>query len=286
MAKYLEYIRKAAVLIEALPYIQEFRDSTVVVKLGGSVLEDPDIFESALRDIVFFETVGMNPVIVHGGGKDISAKLNEMGIETHFINGLRYTCKDTIGVVDEVLHDTVNPRVVDAIGKHGGKGKPLSGKAVLKAEKMKSDDDLGFVGEITKVDVSPIQNMIRENEVPVITPLAIGEDGHTYNINADVSACKIAEALKARKLVFMSDVPGILEDPKDESTLISTIRIDEVNGLVENGVISGGMVPKIRSAVSAIQAGCRKVHMIDARLQHSILLEIFTDKGVGTQIVG
>lgn len=285
MPRYLEYIRKAGVLIEALPYIQSFRDSTVVIKLGGSVLEDEEVFESALRDIVFLECVGINPVIVHGGGKDISARLAEMGIETKFINGLRYTCKDTISVVDSVLHNDVNPRVVGAIDKHGGKAKGISGKEILHAQKIEGKGDLGFVGEVVKVDAAPIDQLLKENYVPVITPVGIGEDGRAYNINADVSACRIAQELKAQKLVFMSDVPGLLSDPSNEDTLISTIRIAEVNGLIEDGVISGGMVPKVQSAVSAIQAGCRKVHMIDARLQHSVLLEIFTDRGVGTQII-
>ncbi len=285
MIHYLECIRKATVLIEALPYIQRFRDSIVVVKLGGSVLEKEEVFESALRDIVFLECVGMKPVIVHGGGKDISARLTEMGIETRFVNGLRYTCPDTISVVDEVLHDTVNPRVVNAIGKLGGKAKGVSGKTVLCAEKMVSDQDLGFVGEVTSVDVGPIRKLLDANDVPVITPLGLGEDGHTYNINADVSACRIAEALQARKLVFMSDVPGVLGDPEDEDTLISTIRVSDVDRMIGDGIIGGGMVPKVKSAVSAILAGCNKVHMIEARLQHSILLEIFTEKGVGTQIM-
>ncbi len=285
MLHYLECIRKASVLIDALPYLQRFRGAVVVVKLGGSVLTDPAVFESALRDIVFLECVGVKPVIVHGGGKDISQRLTELGIETRFIDGLRYTCKDTITVVDEVLHGSVNPRVVDTIGKLGGRATGVSGKEVLSAEKLAHKEDLGFVGEITRVDVTNIRQELDAGEVPVITPLAIGADGYTYNINADISACRIAEGLCAAKLVFLSDVPGVLRDPADENSLISTIRVDEVPGLIERGVIAGGMQPKVESAVRAIQAGCRKVHMIDARLQHSILLEIFTDEGVGTQIV-
>jgi acetylglutamate kinase len=188
-------------------------------------------------------------------------------------------------VVDEVLHNTVNPRVVNAIGKFGGKATGVSGKTVLGAEKMVGSDDLGFVGEVVSVDVAPIRELLDAGEVPVVTPLGFGEDGHTYNINADVSACRIAEELQARKLVFMSDVPGVLSDPTDEDTLISTIRVSDVDRLTGDGTIGGGMLPKVTSAVSAIQAGCNKVHMIDARLQHSILLEIFTDQGVGTQIM-
>ncbi|MCH2176301.1 MAG: acetylglutamate kinase [Lentisphaeria bacterium] len=285
MVHYLEYIRKASVLVEALPYIQQFQNEIFVVKFGGSALEDPDIFESALRDIVFLETVGAHPVVIHGGGKDITAKLRQMGIETKFIDGLRYTCQDTIEVVDDVLHNTVNPRVVDTMYKFGSKATPLSGKDVISAKKIQTDSDLGFVGEVTDVDVSPILEMIEQHQVPVITPLGYGENGETFNINADISACKIAEGLKARKLVFMSDVPGILRDREDESSLVPTIYINEINDYIQNGIIAGGMVPKVNSALEALESGCKKVHLIDARLQHSILLEIFTDSGVGTEIV-
>lgn len=286
------YIAKAAVLIEALPYIQRFRDAVVVVKVGGSTMEDREQSESTLRDIVFMESVGMKPVVVHGGGKDISARLNELGVPTKFVNGLRYTCERSIGVVDDVLHNTVNPRLVDAIREAGGHALPLSGKDVLRAAITKSADpatgelqDLGFVGEVVGVDVSPILEQIRQNCVPVITPLGLGQNGEVLNINADISACRIAESLQARKLVFISDVPGILRDRQDPTSVISTIRIGEVEDYIAQGVIAGGMVPKIRSAVAALRAGTNKVHLIDGRLQHSLLLEIFTDEGVGTQIV-
>jgi acetylglutamate kinase len=287
-----EYIAKAAVLIEALPYIQRFRGAVVVVKVGGSTMEDKEKSESALRDIVFMESVGMKPVIVHGGGKDISSRLNELGVPTRFVNGLRFTCDRSIRVVDNVLHNRVNPRLVNTIRCYGGHAQPLSGKDLLTAEVAKTTDpetgdkkDLGYVGEVVAVDASPILTMLEENCVPVITPLGRGPDGSVLNINADTSACRIAEALQARKLVFVSDVPGILADRDDETSVISTIRVDEVEGYMSSGVIAGGMVPKIRSAVAALRAGTNKVHLIDGRLQHSLLLEIFTDEGVGTQIV-
>ena len=290
MVQYLEYIRKATVLIEALPYIQRFRGDIVLVKFGGSVLEEPTVFESALRDIVFLECIGAKPVIVHGGGKEISRALEEKSIKTRFVNGLRYTCEDSIHVVDEVLHELVNPKLVNAINKYGGRAEKVSGKDVLKAVKINSEEDLGYVGEVASVDVAPILKILDKDIVPVITPLGIDESGHPYNINADISACKIAQALQesghnVAKLVFLSDVPGILEDQDDDDSLIKSIRLRDVPDYIEKGVISGGMVPKIQSATEAIQSGCEKVHMIDARLQHSLLLEIFTDSGVGTQIL-
>jgi acetylglutamate kinase len=288
---YSDIIPKAAVLVEALPYIQAFRDAVVVVKFGGSAMEDKACAESALRDIVFMECVGMKPVIVHGGGKAISGRLAELGIGTTFINGLRYTCEETIKVVDSVLHDEVNPALVQAIEQHGGRAQPVSGKNVLEARRAVGDDedgndvDLGFVGEVAGVDIAHIRKLIDDGIVPVVTPVGSGANDQAYNINADVAACKVAEALQARKLVFLSDVPGILKDPTDETTRISTIQLSEIDELTRRRIISGGMVPKIRSAVSALRAGTNKVHLIDGRVQHSLLLEIFTDAGVGTQII-
>ena len=264
MQTYQKYISKAVVLIEALPYIQQFRGALIVLKFGGSAMEDAACAESALRDIVLMECVGMKPVVVHGGGKAISARLKELNIETRFVNGLRYTCKESIKVVDDVLHNQVNRQLVDEAGEPA---------------------DLGFVGEVDTVNVDQILAVTDRNKVPVITPLGTGADGAVFNINADLSACRIAEALAARKLVFLSDVPGILADPDDESSLIKTVCLPDVDRLIEDKTITGGMVPKIRSAVDALQAGTNKVHLVDGRIQHSLLLEIFTDEGVGTQIV-
>ena len=287
-----EYIAKAAVLIEALPYIQQFRGVTIVVKFGGSAMDHADTVESTLRDIVFMELVGMKPVIIHGGGKKISAKMRELGMQTRFVDGLRYTCDDTIAVVDTVLHNDVNPHLVKSIIKYGGKAQGLSGKKVLRAKKISEEDttsgstlDLGNVGTVVSVDTKAINAILETNTVPVITPIGLGDDNSIYNINADMVACRIAEELHAGKLVFLSDVPGILRDPSDETSLISTVKVDEIEHLIDSKVISEGMVPKIRSAMKAIEAGTKKVHLIDGRIKHSLLLEIFTDQGVGTQII-
>lgn len=285
-------INKAAVLIEALPYIQEFRDEIVVIKFGGSAMEDSELTKSTMRDIVFMESIGMKPVVVHGGGKAISAKLKELDIPTKFINGLRYTCDKTISVVDDVLHNTVNKDLLSAIVDSGGKGTPISGKKFLKAEKMSTacpetgkEIDLGFVGSISNVDTTEIYEALSKNMVPVIPPLGIKDNKHTMNINADIAACKIAQALKARKLVFLSDVPGLLMNPDDENSIISSITVKELGSLIDQGIISGGMAPKIKSAEEALLAGTNKVHIIDGRIKHSLLLEIFTDSGIGTQII-
>ena len=257
---------KAGVLVEALPYIQKFRNSIMVVKFGGSAMEDEELVRGTMRDIVMLEAIGIRPVVVHGGGKAISAALKEQGIPVRFVNGLRYTCDQTIGVVDDVQ--------------------------VLKAKRTLSTDpatgaqeDVGFVGEVVGVDVTAIMEALAKGQTPILTPLGTGLDGQIYNINADTAACKIAEALHARKLVFMSDVPGILADKDDESSVIETIKTSEIDKLIADGTLSGGMLPKIASCVSALNAGINKVHMIDGRKRHSLLLEIFTDTGIGTQII-
>jgi len=284
-------INKAENLIEALPYIQMFRGAIVVIKFGGSAMEKIELTKSVMRDVVLMECIGMRPVVVHGGGKAISSKLNELSIPTKFINGLRYTCEKTISVVDDVLHNKVNRELVDAIHESGGKGVTLSGKSILKAQKMYTECvdtgkklDLGYVGDVSEVQVDEILKILGNDLIPVIAPLAVGVDEQTYNINADIAACKIAKALKAKKLVFLSDVPGILKDKDDENSIISSITIDEVDRLIASKIISGGMAPKIKSAEDALLAGTEKVHIIDGRLKHSLLLEIFTDSGIGTEI--
>ena len=285
-------IEKAAVLIEALPYIQEFRGSIVVVKFGGSAMEDPVSTRSVLRDIVFMECAGMKPIVVHGGGKAISAQLKQAGVETRFINGLRYTCERTISIVNDVLHKTVNAHLVSAMRELNGSPRAVSGRDVLRAERVRTIDpdtgreaDLGFVGRVVNVDTEQLRWVLNRGEVPIVTPLARDMNGQIFNINADMAACEVAAQIKADKLVFLSDVPGVLRDPADESSLVSTIRRDQVEAFVEQGILSGGMVPKIRSAAAALDAGTHKVHLIDGRIQHSLLLEIFTDRGVGTQII-
>ena len=285
-------INKANVLVEALPYIQRFRNSLMVVKFGGSSMEDPALVASTMRDIVLLEAIGIRPVVVHGGGKAISAELRKQEIPVKFVNGLRFTCDRTIKIVDDVLHNQVNADLVKLGTEAGGTMCGISGKQVLKAEKTLSVDpvtgeksDVGFVGDIVGVNTTPIFEALEKGCIPVVTPLGTGLDGLVYNINADVAACNIAEALHARKLVFMSDVPGILANCEDEKSVIPTIRTDEIDDLIQQKIISGGMLPKIRSCVKALNAGINKVHMIDGRLLHTLLLEIFTDHGVGTQIV-
>lgn len=285
-------IKKADVLIEALPFMQKFHDAIVVVKFGGSAMEDPELTAKTMRDIVLLHAIGMRVVVVHGGGKAINAKLKENGVQSQFFNGLRITDADTIKVVDDVLHNNTNKLLVDAIAQSGGKGVSISGKSIMRAEKLYSSDpatgekvDIGFVGKVIAVNTAPILDALSYDFIPVITPLAVDFFNQPYNINADTAACEIAMALSARKLIFLSDVPGILRDPSDESSLISMIRTSEVDSLISDGVLSGGMLPKIKSSVAALEAGTKEVHMIDGRLLHSLLLEIFTESGVGTAIV-
>ncbi len=286
-------IEKASALIDALPYIQRFRNAIVVVKFGGSAMEDPTHVEGVLQDVAFMECVGMKLVLVHGGGKAISRGMVEDGIDSKFVHGLRVTCERSIRVVERVLKGSVNPRIVKLLNETGAHGKGLDGEAIFRVTRKSDTDpdtgktlDWGFVGEPGEVDTGPIHSMLAEGVIPVITPLGIGPDGATHNINADVAAAAVAKALRARKLAFLSDVPGLLRDPSDPSTLISTLKQPEVEWLIEQGVISGGMLPKMKSCMEALSAGVRKVHMIDGRMQHSLLLEMFTDKGVGTELVG
>ncbi|MBE6366147.1 MAG: acetylglutamate kinase [Lentisphaerae bacterium] len=285
-------IEKANVLVEALPYIQKFRRSLVVVKFGGSVMEEAKLVAGAMRDIVMLEAIGITPVVVHGGGKAISAALQEKGIPVKFVNGLRYTCGETIKVVDDVLHNKVNAQLVDLGIQAGGKMAGISGKEVLRAEKTMSKDpvsgleeDIGFVGQVVGVNTSAILEALAEGKIPVVTPLGTGADGNIYNINADTAASKIAEALHARKLVFVSDVPGVLSCRDDENSVIPTIRTTDIPELIRSGVLSGGMLPKVQGCVKALESGINKVHMINGRIPHALLLEIFTEDGVGTQIV-
>ncbi len=284
---------KAEVLIEALPYFQQFYGSTVLVKFGGSAMEDPSRTHDVLRDVAFMQVAGMKPLIVHGGGKAITAELTREQIPTKFINGLRYTCADTIRVVDRVLHDTINAGLVNYLREECHvDAMAVSGKNVLRCKKITTtlpDNpepvDLGYVGEVVNVDTPQLSWILARRQLPVITPLASDVNNHAFNINADMAACEIAAEMKVQKLVFLSDVPGVLRDPKDPESLISTIHCNEIDGLIADGTISGGMIPKLKSAREAIKAGVGQVHLLDGRLRHSLLLEIFTHAGVGTQIV-
>src|ERR1700704_5883451 len=285
-----EIISKAATLLEALPYIQRFRSQVFVVKYGGSFMDsdDPEVRHRVARDVVFLETVGINPVVVHGGGKAITRALEAAGAKAEFVEGHRMTDAATAEVVDEVLSNQINPEIVKAIESFGGKARRFPGTEIFRAQKFRlSDDnvDLGFVGEVIDVNIEPLRECIRRSVTPVISPTARGEDGKTYNCNADIAAARTAVALKARRLVFMSDVPGLLRDPKDDGTLMSHLSAAEVPELKNSAVIAHGMIPKVDSAVAAIESGVEKVQFVDGRIPHSVLLEIFTDAGVGTEVV-
>lgn len=283
-----EIIKKADVLLEAMPYMQRFRSSTFVVKYGGSFMDSPDpkVRSGVAADVVFLELAGINPVVVHGGGKAISAAMEKAGLKPTFIQGMRYTDEKSMEIVEDVLANVINREIVEMIQKLGGKARGFSGRDVFTCAKLVKDGiDLGYVGEVTGVNIEKIRKCLYSQVTPVISPIGVGEDGHAYNINADVAAAKLAIAIGARRLVFMSDVPGLMRDPKDPATLISHLRADEVLHLRQQGIIDKGMIPKTDSAVDAVRAGVRRVHFVDGRIPHSVLLEIFTDKGIGTEVV-
>ncbi len=283
---------KAEVLLEALQYIQKFQGAVFVIKYGGSFMDSPDptVRTGVAKDIVFLEAVGINPVVVHGGGKAISKAMEKAGLKPNFIKGMRVTDEKTVQIVDDVLSNQINPEIVDTIRRHNGAAKGFSGRDIFKCKKMYLTDkgekiDIGYVGEVCEVNIKPIIECINNRITPVISPVATGEDGKLYNCNADIAAAKTAIALKARRLVFMSDVAGLLRNPSDSSTLISHLKTGEVEALKAAGIIDKGMLPKIDSAVEALKAGVEKVSLVDGRIPHSIMLEIFTDKGVGTEVV-
>ncbi|MDQ6809466.1 MAG: acetylglutamate kinase [Verrucomicrobiota bacterium] len=288
-----EIIGKAATLLEALPYIQRFRNQIFVVKYGGSFMDSPDPAERhrVAREIVFLEAVGINPVVVHGGGKAVTLALAAADVPNEFIQGQRTTTAAGMEVVERVLSREINREIVAEIQKLGGKARGFAGSDIFKCRKLELHDDagrpvdLGYVGEVCGVEVEPLRDCIRRNITPVISPTARGPDGHIYNCNADIGAAQTAIALRARRLVFMSDVAGLLRDPQDATTLVSHLAVGEVPGLKQEGVIDRGMIPKVDSAVAAIQSGVEKVQFVDGRIPHSVLLEIFTDAGVGTEVV-
>jgi acetylglutamate kinase len=287
-----EVIAKSRVLLEALPYIQDFRGSTFVVKYGGSFMDDPDpaVRNRVATDIAFLAAVGINVVVVHGGGKAISKAMDGAGLTPSFVNGLRVTDEATIAIVKKTLDEVVNKEVCDTLAAVKARPKGLPGDTVLVCHKLTADDDgnpcdLGFVGDVAEVKVKLIKKEIADGFMPVISPVAEGYDGKPYNVNADTVAGRVASALRARRLVYMSDVPGLLSDPKEPASLISTLKIGEIEALKKKGVIDKGMRPKVASAARALEEGVQRVHFIDGRLPHSLLIEIFTDKGVGTEIV-
>ena len=287
-----DQIRKADVLLEALPYMQSFRGSTFLIKVGGSAMEDPVLVEQLLRDVVFLEAVGINPVIVHGGGKAISKAMEEAGLKANFIGGMRVTDADTIRIVEETLARVINPEIVSRINHFGGKAVGVPGTEVFLGEKMPGKDpatgqlvDLGFVGQVTDCKLGLIQAAVAGEFVPVVSPVAReNNSGNTLNVNADLAACALATRLKAAKLIFLSDVLGVMRDPKDATTLIPTLDPIEVDRLKRDGIISGGMIPKVDSSLASLRGGVGKVHLIDGRIPHALILEIFTDVGIGTEI--
>lgn len=288
-----DLIAKATTLLEALPYIQKFSGATFVIKYGGSFMDSPDplVRDGVARDIVFLEAVEIDPVVVHGGGKAITRAMETAGFKPNFVQGQRVTDEATVRIVDEVLSREINPDVVKTINSLGGKAQGFAGPQIFKCRKLevmgpdRQSLDLGYVGEVTAVNTNPLLECIANGITPVISPTACGEDGKIYNCNADVAAAQVAIALKAKRLVFMSDVPGLLENPKDPSTVITHLRIEEINGLKQRGIIDKGMIPKVDSATAAIRAGVEKVSFVDGRVPHAVLLEIFTDVGVGTEVV-
>ena len=287
MIEYEDSQNKAAILMEALPYVSRFRGSVFVVKYGGSFMDSPDpaVRSRVAQDLVFLNFVGIKVVVVHGGGKAVTKELANRGLEATFIDGLRVTDEKTIEVVDQILNQKVNGEVAEFVSSYDCNVQKLPGKEILHCRKLEEEHDLGFVGSITQVNTAPIKQALDGGLMPVISSTASDSEGQCYNVNADTVAAEVAIALKARRLVYLSDVPGLLRNPEDPKTLLSSLPVDQVDSLKSEGVISKGMLPKVNSAVDALNSGVNRVHFIDGRLPHSILLEIFTDEGIGTEII-
>ena len=280
-------IKKAQILTEALPFIKKFSNKTVVIKYGGSALINPEIKNTIIKDIVLMKLVGMKPVVVHGGGPDISSFLKKLNIEAKFINGLRVTNAETMEVAEMVLSGKINKQIVTDIELNGVKAVGISGKDgdTVKAKKIEKDGiDYGFVGNIESVDPALVKTLIDNDIIPVIAPIGMDEKGQSYNINADYMAVAIAGSLKAEKLVFLTDVAGVLKDVNDPSSIMSFIKASDVRKYIEDGTISGGMIPKVECCMSAVEAGVNNVHILDGRVEHCIILELFTTAGIGTMI--
>lgn len=292
-----ELVKKADILIEALPYIRRFSGKTIVIKYGGSAMEQESLKHSVMQDIVLLKYIGMQPVVVHGGGAQISGWMKRIGKEAEFVQGLRVTDRETIEIAEMVLAGAINKEIVSLINQHGGSAVGLCGKDanLIRASKHvarivnehggTSTVDLGFVGDIVKVNPEVIIALDQAGYVPVIAPSGVGEDGCTYNINADITAGEIAAALQAEKLILLTNQRGILRQMDDEATLISTIKVDDIEQLIATGVISTGMLPKVEACVTALNRGVKKTHIIDGRISHAILLEVFTSEGIGTEII-
>jgi acetylglutamate kinase len=280
-------MEKAAVLVEALPYIKDFYGKKVVIKYGGAAMTDPDLQQKVMQDIVLMHYVGMHPIVVHGGGPEINRLLDRLNISSHFVDGLRVTDKATMEVVEMVLGGKVNKEIVAGLNANGGLAVGLSGKDgnLIEAGPVDYSGKMGFVGEVRRINSQIIETVIENGYIPVIAPIGIDEQQQTYNINADMVAAAIAVNMQADKLVLLTDVPGLLRNPDDPDSLISVLKVSDVPKLTEEGVIAGGMTPKVRCCVEAVTGGVGRTHIIDGRIPHSILLEIFTREGIGTMVV-
>ncbi len=287
--------KQARVLVEALPYIQEFHGKTIVIKYGGNAMIRDDLKEKVMQDVALMKYVGIHPVIVHGGGPEITGFLKKVGKESSFISGLRVTDEETVEIAEMVLDGKINSEIVNRLNRIGVRAVGLSGKdaGLIKAKKKlatvyEGDEtrrvDIGYVGEVIGVDISILKDLIAHEYIPVIAPIGVGEEGESYNINADYVASEIAGALGAEKLLLLTDIEGIYKDYNDKSTFISSLRAEEARACIRDGVISGGMIPKVEACLMALEKGAGKTHIIDGRLEHSIILEIFTSAGIGTQV--
>lgn len=276
--------KRAKVLIQAMPYIKKYAGETIVVKYGGNAMINEDLKSAVMSDLVLMQLVGINVVLVHGGGPEINAMLDAVGKESHFENGMRVTDKETIDIVQMVLAGKVNKSLVQLLESHGGKALGFCGLdgRLLMAEKLVSSVDLGYVGEIKEVNPAPLNNAMQNGYIPIVATVAGGYDGNVYNINADLAAAQIAAKLGAKKLILMTDIRGLLRDVNDDDSLISVVNVSEVPMLKRDGIIKGGMIPKIDCCVEAVRNGVNRAHIIDGRLEHSILLELFSDEGIGT----
>ncbi|MBO4266378.1 MAG: acetylglutamate kinase [Lachnospiraceae bacterium] len=279
-----KYLQKAEVLIEALPYIQQFNRKVIVVKYGGSAMADDELKKNVIKDVTLLKLVGFKPIVVHGGGKDISAWINKTGKKSEFVNGLRVTDAETMEIAEMVL-GKVNKSLVTMVEELGVKAIGISGKdgGLLTVEKKLSDGrDIGFVGEVTKVDTKILEDLLEKDFLPIVAPIGLDKNYDTYNINADDAACAIAKAMGANKLAFLTDIEGVYKDPADPSTFISRLTVSEADALIDDGFIGGGMLPKLKNCTEAIKNGVSRVHILDGRKPHSLLLEVFTDTGIGT----
>ena len=295
MDKIRESMQRADILLEALPYIQRFYNKTIVIKYGGHAMQDEELKASFARDVLMMKYIGINPVVVHGGGPQIGSYLKKIGKESRFIQGMRVTDEETMNIVEMVLVGLINKEIVALINRHGGRAVGLSGKDgnliesekyFLSAEKAKDTPpeiiDIGLVGKVRKINAALISSLEREGFIPVIAPTGVGENGETFNINADIVAGEVAAALQAEKMILLTDVEGVLDENK---RLINTMSNQDALGMIERGVVEGGMFPKVKCCLKALRGGVRKAHIVDGRLKHAVLLEMFTDSGIGTEIV-